>query len=392
MASEGTVRGTGWQHWMRAQLAYDRNVYLLLTYTMGKGLQLTIGAVTINLYALSLGFHADFIGVLTGISAIGVVIVSVPVGLLADRIGRRPLIWASAALTPLTLIAVAFSTSGPLLLTASFFNGLLATAYWITNLPMLTESTTEEQRVGVLALNSFLLLGVGALGSLIGGLVPEIVGHITHQAAVSVIPMRFGVLAAAVVAAVPAIPLIFLRESQRVKRPTTPIVTTSEDAGADATIPRARMSSKQWGMVALFAMLLIPDVLFVMGESLVVGLLQVFFRLRFHIEPGTLGIILLVTGLIGGGMALIAPRIVRHWGKLRTITAVQFLTVPIMLVIGFAPFLAVATAAELSRSILRGLLEPIYAAFAMESVPAHRRATLSGFYGLTWGVGFSMGA
>jgi MFS family permease len=36
-------------------------------------------------------------------------------------------------------------------------------------LPLLTESTTEKQRVGVFALNSFLLLGVGALGNLLGG-------------------------------------------------------------------------------------------------------------------------------------------------------------------------------------------------------------------------------
>ena len=375
------------RHW-QALTSYDRNVYLLLLYTLGKGLQLSIGAVTINLYALSLGFKSDFIGVLTGMPALGAFLAGVPVGMLADRIGRRPLILSSAVLTPFTLIAIALSANGPLLLGASFLNGLLATAYWATNLPMITESTTEEQRVNAIAMNSFLLLGVGALGSFIGGQVPEIAGHLTHLPAASVIPMRWGVLAAAIVAGVPALPLVLLRES---RRPTTPVATeaTEQEAHPSSSAP-AKIG--RWAMMSLFVMLLLPDVIFTTGESSVIGLLQVFFRLRFALQPGTLGNILLLTGLVGGTTALIAPRFVRRWGKLRMVTSVQMLSVPAILAIGFAPFAALSVAAELVRSILRGLFEPIYATFAMESVPSQRRATLAGFYGLTWGIGYSVGA
>ena len=402
MASEVRLKGLQVRQRWDALHAYDRNVFILLLYTLGKGLQLTIGAVTINLYALSLGFHSDFIGVLTGMPAIGAFIAGVPAGLLADRFGRRPLILVSAVMTPITLIAIALSNSGPLLLTASFLNGLLASAYWITNLPMLTESTTNAQRVGVLAMNSFLLLGVGALGSFIGGQVPEVVGHITHQAATSVLPMRWGVLAAAIVAAVPALPLVLLREPPRPTRkgatavgavPITAVATTAAVGPATTTaMPPLASRFGRWSMVALFVMLLVPDVLFTTGESSVIGLEQVFFRLRFSLQPGTLGTILLLTGLVGGAMALIAPRLVRRWGKLRLVTSVQFLSVPVVLGIGFAPVVPLAVLAELLRSMLRGLFEPIYATFAMESVPASRRATLSGFYGLTWGVGYSVGA
>jgi MFS family permease len=37
------------------------------------------------------------------------------------------------------------------------------------------------------------------------------------------------------------------------------------------------------------------------------------------------------------------------------------------------------------------LIEPIYAAFVMEQVPAHRRSMLAGLYSVTWSVGFSVG-
>jgi len=41
--------------------------------------------------------------------------------------------------------------------------------------------------------------------------------------------------------------------------------------------------------------------------------------------------------------------------------------------------------------MLRGLFEPTYAAFAMSRVSSRYRATLSGFYSVTWSIGYSIG-
>jgi MFS family permease len=40
---------------------------------------------------------------------------------------------------------------------------------------------------------------------------------------------------------------------------------------------------------------------------------------------------------------------------------------------------------------MRTLIEPVYAAFQMEQVSDRYRATLSGFYSVTWSIGFSIG-
>jgi MFS family permease len=144
-------------------------------------------------------------------------------------------------------------------------------------------------------------------------------------------------------------------------------------------------------MPALFAKLLIPDILFTTGEGAVVGLLSVFFSLRFRLSPGPLGLFFTLAGLVGGATSLTAPRVVRRFGQLRMATLMQFLTVPVMLVMGFSPLLLLAVLAELTRQILRGLFEPVYAAFAMGRVTERHRGTLSGFYSVTWSVGFSLG-
>lgn len=393
--------------------SYDRNVYVLLLFTLGKGLQLSIGQVAINLYAYSLGFDKQFIGILTAMPAIGSLLAAVPIGILADRIGRRPLLLFSGFLNPLSLAGMAFSTDKTLLIVASLFNGFLSSAYWVTNLPILTESTNDDQRVGVLALNNFLLLGVGALGALIGGLVPELVSGVTGAPADATVPLRFGVLAAAVVTFLPALPLVTLTEPKRplarsrlreteavarvgVAEPeaaTVGLVAAGEASGATATPSAAQEGAEmgRWGITRLFVQLLVPDMLFTTGEGAVVGLLQLYFFLRFGVQVGVLGVVLTIAGLFGGATSLTAPRFVRRYGRLRIATTMQYLTAPVMLCIGLLPFFPLAALAEFGRQVLRGLFEPTYAAFAMERVSSRHRATLSGFYSVTWSIGYSIG-
>jgi MFS family permease len=405
----------------RSQLfGYNRNVYLLLLFTLGKGMQLSIGQVSILLYVASLGYPVNVVGVVGGMPALGALLAGIPMGFLADRVGRKLLLVVSGILNPLALAAIGLSTSVPLLVAASLANGFLSSAYWVTNLPMLTENTEDNQRVGVFALNNFLLLGVGALGALIGGFVPVQVAAHLHVAANSTVPLRFGVLAAAFVVFLPSLPLIFLDEPWRSRRaaaspaapastpalalelepimvgapvaaavlqaPTAPAQAAAHPAPASAIAAVTRIA-----IIALFVKLLVPDVLFTTGEGSVVGLLQVYFEKHFSLQVGTIGVLYTVAGLVGGATSLTAPRFVRRFGKLRMATSMQYLSAPAMLAIGLSPFVLMAAVAEFIRQILRGLFEPTYAAFAMESVSTRYRSRLSGFYSVTWSVGYSIG-
>ncbi len=360
-----------------------RNVYILYLFTTGKGFQLTIALLNISYYAHSLGYRPDFIGVLNAASAVGALVGAVPTGLLADRIGRKPVLLVSAVLTPLFLALIGLATSAPLLLLFSFLQGMVSTAYWVTNIPLLIENTTERQRVGVLAFNSFLLLGIGALGNLLGGAIPEFVAGLLHVSAASTVPLRWGVLAAALFTVVFGLPLWFLRETKHQK-----ISNVGEVATPNAQL---KTSAQERLPVLLFLKLLLPDLLFTMGEGAVVGLIQLYFVLRFRLLPGPLGIIFTFSGLAGGIFSLTAPLFVHRWSKLRIITTVQYLSAPLMILIGFAPTLPLAIAGEYTRSFMRTLIEPIYMAFAMENVPDRYRGRLSGFYSTTWSIGFSVG-
>ncbi|HEX9133265.1 MAG TPA: MFS transporter [Ktedonobacteraceae bacterium] len=376
-------------------LHLPRNVYLLLFFTLGKGFQLTIATLNVNYYAHSLGYHPDFIGLLSAMPAIGALISAVPIGILADRLGRKPVLIISAILTPLFLAGIGLGTAPLWLLVCAFTQGAVSTAYWVTNLPLLTESTTEQQRVGVFALNSFLLLGVGALGNLLGGAIPEFVAGILGVSPASTVPLRYGVFAAALSTFIFGLPLWFLHEPKRTASRATAKTTKAvmeESVRNSGPLAEAVLHEKREQLpISLFVKLLIPDLLFTMGEGAVVALIQLYFILRFFLLPGPLGIIFTISGLAGGIFSLTAPLFVKRWGKLRIITTVMYLSAPLMILIGYAPVLWLAVAGEYIRSFMRTLIEPVYAAFAMEQVSDRYRATLSGFYSVTWSIGFSIG-
>ena len=318
--------------WADDLTTYPRNVYLLLLFTLGKGFQLSIGQITISLYAYSVGYRQDFVGLLIAIPAIGSLVAAPFVGYLADRLPRKPLLLVTGLLNPISLAAIGLTSNAQVMLTASFINGLLSSAYWVTNIPMLTESVEPKRRVSVMSLNTFLLLGIGALGALVGGAVPEMVSALTGAPATSPGPLRWGVIAAAVAVLLPTIPLFWLNEAPR-GAATAGARPTASDAAQAGPAPSARP------VLLLFILLLIPDVLYTAGEGAVVALLPLFLQLRYNASPAMIGALVAGAGLLSGVTALLAPSVVRRYGKLRVITGAQLLSVPAALLIGYAPLL-----------------------------------------------------
>ncbi|MFI5276394.1 MAG: MFS transporter [Ktedonobacterales bacterium] len=394
--------GLAWRtrvvRWRGATRGYPRNVYLLLLFTLGKGIQLSIGQVTLTLYAYSVGYRQDFVGLLVAVPAIGALLAAIPIGFLADRIPRKPLLLITGLLNPVALALIGLTTSAPLMLGASFANGVLSSAYWVTIIPMLTDAVDAKRRVSVMSFNSFLLLGVGALGGLLGGAIPEWVGAVTGMSATAPIPLRWGVVAASIAVLLPTIPLFWLTEL-RPHADTAPAAPAAANELAGVALAEAQPATRDRTprpsarpIPLLFFLLLVPDVLYTAGEGAVVALEPLYFRLRFLLSPELIGALVAGGGLLVGVSALLAPSLVRRYGKLRVITIAQALSAPVALLIGYAPWFWLSALAELARNLLRGAFDPIYATFTMERVDARFRARLSGFYSVTWSIGFSVGA
>ncbi len=105
--------------------------------------------------------------------AIPILIISIPVGRLADRIGRRPLLLGGLMLTGLGSILIPLSEALPPLLIGRAVQGIGSTLSWVAALALVSDLARPGRKgeaIGfALAANSIGAIGGPALGGIAGG-------------------------------------------------------------------------------------------------------------------------------------------------------------------------------------------------------------------------------
>lgn len=349
---------------------FGRSAAITLWYTFAKGLTVAMFGLLFNLYLYAAGYDRAFIGVLNAIPAITSLVCSVPAGLLGDRVGYRPLLLFTGFLTPVALAGFAATTAALPLVLLSVAFGAITTLYWVSAVPLLAASVPADRRVLLFSLNSFLLFGAGSLGYALGGQTVAVAAALLHQSPHTPAPLRWGMVALALVAFVGALPLPWLRGTVRKH---------------EASAPRPAVDLR------LYLRLLGPDVLLTCGGGAVFGFVGLYLTVRFAMKPGDLGLFLTASGLVGGVLILLAPRLAARWGTAKTAVTLQALGVPAIVLLALAPAQWMALTGELLRNAFRSMGDPVYSAFAVSQVPEEQRATISGLYSATWSVGFSLG-
>jgi MFS family permease len=362
----------GVQSYLDALRDFDRNVTLFLTTTALRGMGIAAIGTVYNLYLYSLGYDARFIGVINAVNALAVLLVSLPIGYLADRFGQRPVLLVGGGAYPLTILALALAHSTPVILLFNFLWGGFSCAYWVAGIPLLYASTRERERVHAFSINSFFLWGLGPLGALLSGQAVEIAAGALGISASSAPALRFGLYFMVVLAVAGAVPNFFITQPPRA-------------AAAEASPPPPARLAR------LFTQLLIPDLILAFGLGALLTFSQLYFHLRFHLDAGPVGLIMAVGGVIAGVGTLLTPGVARAWGNLRSAVRLQWSVVPMMVALALAGSLPVAVPAYWLLVTLRGMSDPVYTAFVQERVPELYRARLTGFYSVTYSLGFSLG-
>ena len=351
-------------------LGFSRNGKLILSYTLFKGLTLALFGLVYNLYLLSLHFNSTLIGVLDAMPAVTVLLVSLPLGILADRIGRKALLVLCTMLNPFSMLGLAFATTPTWQIIFGLSNGVMSSFYWIAYPAIIVESSTDEDRQHLFSVNSMLMLGTGSLGYLLGGAIAVAAGGVLHQSPDATVPLRWGLIAAFVLSLGGAVPLLWLREQRRERR---------------------QAHERRHYDVGLFVRLLVPDGLLSFGAGAVLAFNQLYFALAFGLSAGMVGLFLAVAGVAGSLGALASPALVSRWGTARAAILLQGGSVPLIVLLALTPGLGLALAAYTVWGFVRSASDPTYTGFAMSRVPADQRSTLSGLYSVTWAVGFGAG-
>lgn len=149
-------------------------------------------------YAPRLGVDEQVIGVVFGIYAAMLLLFSIPMGLLSDRVGRRPLIVVGMLLLALATALFGFSTTVTHLVVARTVQGVSAAATWSAGLALLAD-TCDPSRLGEKMGVALSAVGLGTvLGPVVGGLLFEYAGYMATFLVPAVLVASVGLLVFAV--------------------------------------------------------------------------------------------------------------------------------------------------------------------------------------------------
>lgn len=350
------------------------NELLLSLSVMQMVIMLGFGMISpvLPLYARSFGVSAAMVGLLITSYGLARVFTNLPTGLLADRIGRRPLILAGPVFTCAGSLVAAFASDFWVLVGARFVQGIGSALFATAAMIVIADISRPETRGRVMSFFQGSLLIGTSIGPTIGGVV----------AALSGFRGVFLVYAASSVA-------VFVWGFVRVK----------ETRGLELDTPAARKrgGASQAGALSLFANLSFVAVCAVS--------IAVFFTrtgARFTLIPLvgseelglsalTIGNVLTIGSLVNVIALPFAGWSIDRLGRKRTIVPSTFISSAGVLMFAVAPNLITFAAASAVLGLGTGIAGPAPAAYVADLARGRSFGATMGLFRTVSDIGFVAG-
>lgn len=318
-------------------------------------------SVILGLYLSSQGLEAGAIGAVFTAALAGGAAITVALTAVADRIGRRRVLMAGAALMAVAGVVFA-STSNLVLLIISAVLGTISPSgkevgpFLSVEQAILTQAVDSKRRTKAFALYNIVGSLAGALGALAVGL-PGLF-HLSPL-------LGYRALLMAYAGAAVLLLILFARLSPGVEAPAS-----SPEALHSLGLHRSR------GAVAKLASLFAIDAF--AGGFVVQGLVSYWFYLRFGVDAAALGAIFFGTNLLSALSFLAAAPIAKRIGLLNTMVFTHLPSNVLLLLVPLMPGLLPAVAMLLARHLVSQLDVPTRQSYTMAVVEADERSAAAG--------------
>jgi MFS family permease len=322
--------------------------------------------VIFNLYLNlgEVGFQPDFISYMFTVSAFATGIIALSAGLICEHIGPKRAILIGLTANFANLVQI-ITLQAPLLLFASLVSGLIGTLGWVASAPFMMENSQKEERTYLFSVNWALMIMMGVIGSYLGGVLPSLFNaYLGLPTGVegSAIGYRISLLISTALALTAVIPIMLIKESKVFERQKMTDLLAFRNIRSSRTILN----------------FVVPTALIGFGAGFIVPLFNIFFRLKFSATDGQIGIMFALSNVTLGIGTLTAPVLSSRLGKVRSVVACQFLSMPFIMLTTLAPNLSLASTAFIARNTLMNMAGPVNSALQMELVTETERATTHG--------------
>jgi MFS family permease len=355
----------------RAPDWFTRDIALLLG---GRALRSTSQGflgVIVPVYLARAGYGATRVGVVFTAGAVGSMLLTATVGLVADRIGRKPLLIALGLLSGAAALTFALTERFPILLVAAAIGTIgrgggagssgAYGPYYPAEQPLFAGKVSDRLRThvfGVIAVVGVLAGAAGSLAATVPGLLyrffalPEATGDRAMFACAALLGLAM------------ALVVIPVREA--------PPPPRRPGAGL-------RLQPATWRVLWRF---FITNATNGLAVGMLGPVLVYWFHVRFGASAAQLGTLYFLANVLAAPSNLVAGRVARRFGTVRAVVALRATAVLLMAAMALMPTYLLAALLFLLRTQVNTMANPMRQSFLMGMVDPADRSTAAGLSNL----------
>jgi len=352
---------------VQALQTLSRDGRLLFTTRMVRLFAYGLIAVILGLYLREVGFAATQIGLVITLTLVGDALISLPITIIADRIGRRRMLIIGAFLMIFAGVVFALSSNLLVLIIAAIIGTISPSGnevgpFLSIEQAALPQTTTDKQRTQVFAWYNLVGSFTTGLGSLAGG----VIATSLHNGGMSFLnSYRVVLIGYAVIGA--ALAIIFTRLSAEIEPPPNKAPATMSNLFGLHRSRRIVFNLSLLFMLDAFA-----------GGLTVQSLIALWFNQKFGLDPSVIGAIYLVTNILAGLSSLAAARVAARVGLLNTMVFTHVPSNILLLLVPLMPTLPLAVLMLFARFSISQMDVPTRQSYTVSVVDPDERSAANG--------------
>jgi len=353
---------------------FSPNARWYLASVVITGASMGVFRLLFNFYVLSQGYDETLLGNLITASSLTALLVALPMGYLADRLGRKRSLILGAAAVSLAVWVMVLLPSAGMFVAMNVLMGLGQSLSGVSMGPFLMENSGDTERTYLFSFSSGFQTASAFVGNWIGGYLPTWIGAAIGVSPMATLAYGGALMVIASVAALGIVPLLALR---------TPRLAANQRS---AFAPLTYFGSH----AGILSKLVLPMLVTSIGAGLIMPFMNVFFRTVYHQPDPVIGSMFAWGSLAMGVGLLIAPPLADRFGKIQLVVVTQALSIPFLALLGFAPWFGLSALAYYFRLALMNMSGPVYQTFVMEHVDKEGRATVASLVSMASNFGWAI--
>jgi MFS family permease len=308
------------------------------------------------------GLPDIFMGSVIMVMGITTVVASIPLGIAADRYGRRNVLIIGNVIASVMIAVFALTTNPTVLILGAVLEGVTEAAYLAASSAIMADKAGDERRTAVFSLSGFtsgIAFGIGSFA------IPLVVvfegfGFSNREGHV----ILYLILAALSLAST----LLILKVSES--------KALHKEGGIKGVLPRKSMN--------ILIKYVIAGSIVAFGAGMFVPLMTRWLNLAYGVSDAISGPILGVSNVLIGVATLAAPSLARRLGIVKSIVVTQAVSTVFMFTTPLSPEYLTASTVYTIRTFLMNMAGPLQSSMLMGLVSADERGAASGISGALW--------